>query len=461
MASSIQIVDSQNQLPKLWNRSAIFFANLSEIFFENTEKTDALGDAVGPSSSYGERLIPTVDLLFRRQNNLLVLERAPSRTLCDYFSGSLDLSLPRFALLSRDEYRRLGSLLKHPGARPDSPLWPALEGHLETHPEAQDLCLDGFVTDGTLERLASQLGFPTVSTPEGSRRGNNKLLLHRFLESNNLPVVPTEVAESQDRIPAALKALDRQGFNHAVVKSQFGASGIGLRRVKIGEDDGSDIPDYYFAEGPCLVQGWIQPGAGAVRTVRSPSVQFFLSDSTATLFDITEQHLTAQSVHCGNESPPPYIQERPKLAGALKEQAAAAMQWLHEQGFRGLGGVDFLVVDRAEGSQPEVYICEINARPTAASYPSILSRHFLENPFWVLRNISFTKDTVTSGGVLGALEASGKLFRRGGEGIMPLNLIRSGEGYVKKGQFLCLARSRSQLMQQLLYGLPPLRDIGD
>ena len=38
-----------------------------------------------------------------------------------------------------------------------------------------------------------------------------------------------------------------------------------------------EVPAFYFQEGPCLVQGWLQPGAQSVREVRSPSVQIFVN----------------------------------------------------------------------------------------------------------------------------------------------------------------------------------------
>ena len=138
-----------------------------------------------------------------------------------------------------------------------------------------------------------------------------------------------------------------------------------------------------------MVQGWLDETVANVRHMGSPSIQMFLNDSAVSLYDITEQILNADSVHEGNLSPPPYFSKEDLLYEELFRQAAVAGTWLHEQGYRGTASVDFLVVEQ-DGSI-EVRVCEINARITGATYPSVIARHFLPHDAWLMRNIRFAR----------------------------------------------------------------------
>ena len=65
-------------LPRFWDRSAVFVANLRSLFYGNRRQTEILAEQIKGIDSYGGRLLPLIDLLFTGSPNLLVLE--PSRT---------------------------------------------------------------------------------------------------------------------------------------------------------------------------------------------------------------------------------------------------------------------------------------------------------------------------------------------------------------------------------------------
>lgn len=187
-----------------------------------------------------------------------------------------------------------------------------------------------------------------------------------------------------------------------------------------------------------MIQGWLESGVNGVRTITSPSVQMFLNHSKVMLYDVTDQILSDNSVHQGNESPPNNLFEHPGLRDEMFEQAGIAGRWLHEQGYRGTASVDFLVVEREGEKAPTVYICEINARVTGATYPSVLARHFRPEGAWLMRNVTMMKP-VNGKELLEKLDYSGHLFRNGAEhGVMPINLNLGENDQVLKGQFLCL-----------------------
>lgn len=437
------VIQTQGYTPRLWqDRQAIFFANLLGMFFGNEQQTEALAREVMRPESYGARVVPIMGLLFRGGRNVAVLEVPPDEALCRYFADDLGLTLPEVHVLPHHDYLALGRAIGS-GATSGHELIAALRAH-----EAP--FVDGFVTDPTLERIATMLGKRALSTSEGSRRGNNKYLLHAHLESAGLEVFDTELADAPRDVARCMAALARRGFRHSVVKSQIGASGVGLMKAAV-DDACIAVPESFFHEGPAMVQGWVEKGRHGVTGIHSPSVQMFLDDEAVYLFDLTEQILSHESVHQGNESPPPYLDDHPGLMEELFQQAGVAGQWLHDQGYRGTASVDFLVTALAEPGAYRAYICEINARLTGATYPSVLARHFQPRGAWLMRNLKLAKP-VSARTVLRLLEHHSDLFHPGKQrGVLPVNVILNESGRVEKGQFLCIAPTTAECHEMLLH----------
>ena len=102
------------------------------------------------------------------------------------------------------------------------------------------------VTDEHVVRIARSLGKSTLSSVQGSRRGNNKLLLHQFLLSRGLPTLDTEIAADAADVPRCMNAMRRRGYRAAVIKAQVGASGIGMMRAL-----NIRLPTYSSSAGSC------------------------------------------------------------------------------------------------------------------------------------------------------------------------------------------------------------------
>jgi hypothetical protein len=422
----------EGRLPGFWQRDVTFFANLLSLFFGNEGGTASLRKEVGEIDSYGGRLVPLINLLFKKPSNLLILQHTPDEALCGYFRDDLGLTLPEMHILPHAEFLELGDESGEVCADSAS----VLAKHTSQW-------IDGFVTDATLEQIAKRLGKKTITTESGSRRGNNKLLLFQFLKRNGLPVVDTYIAESPAEVPRCVRELAKRGFRKAVIKAQVGASGIGMVKLDdINRGIAIDAsPEYLFHEGPCLVQGWLEPGYDRIREVRSPSVQLFIEDSAVYLYDVTEQILSESSVHEGNESPPAYLDEFPGLRKELLQQAGAAAQWLHGTGYRGTASADLIVVDYEDRRAPGVYVCELNARVTGATYPSVLARHFLPRGAWLHRNLRL-REPLTGEKLLRMLGEGGHLYDPGEtRGVLPVNFNFGKDRLIHKGQFLCIAES--------------------
>ncbi|MEM7233126.1 MAG: hypothetical protein AAF517_13170 [Planctomycetota bacterium] len=434
------------ELPVFWDRSVVFFANLLDLFFGNEGETDALVEQVSGLEYYGGRLAPILDLIYRGRNNVLVVERAPSTELLSYFS-SLGLSLPQIVAQSGSvtTIRRLLSEQRLPSQG-------ALTPELSTIADSQAGWLDGFVTHPDLTRLAEGLSKTTINTVDGSRNGNNKLLLHRHLEQQGLPVFETRYARDVGSVLSALAELAKMGFGRAAIKAQIGASGVGLVQLDTSTSSEEELracgcKDFLFEGGECMVQGWLGSEGGALQMVGSPSVQLFLTDETLHLFDLTEQILGDDSIHEGNVAPPPFASSKAEIPDLLLEQAAIAGRWLHETGYRGTASVDFLVVER--DGKPESYVCEINARVTGATYPSVLARHFRPHGAWVMRNFRFARP-VSADQLLSSLNDSGRLFRGEEQGnVLPINFSYAPDARVNKAQFLFLRETPEACFAEL------------
>ncbi len=424
------------QLPEFWDRQVVFIANLLSLFYGNRAETHALRERVGTVETYGNRLVPILSLLFGRHPNLLILERAPDPDLSRYFVDRLGLVIPELAVLAHDDYLALASPTDEPPA--DQRTW------VERVAAHNAPWIDGYITDEVLVHLAELTGKKTINAQQGSALGNNKLLLHRHLESQNLLVFDTHMAHSADAIRGCLDALRKQGYSRAAVKAQIGASGIGLVRLHV--DDKPSVPDYMFHEGPCMVQGWLDEQVEGVRRIGSPSVQLFVGENHLSLFDITEQILSDESIHQGNVAPPPSFAHDSAIARELLRQAEIAGRWLANQGYRGTGSVDFHLLER--NGETEVRVCEINARVTGATYPAVLARHF-KCGAWLMRNLLF--ESPQSGReLLESLDRSETLFLpERVRGLLPINFNLDPEGQTVKGQFLYLGDT-SEEVQTLL-----------
>ncbi len=416
------------RLPETWDRPTVFFANLGSLFFGNQPATAALREMLGGTlDSYGGRLASILNLLFQSDeaNNLLVIDRPPQPELIRYHSECLGLTIPDLLIADQDHYD--------------------LPENLEIIADAGANWIDGFVTDSRLQEIADRCGMRCFSTPEGSRLANNKLAFHRELERIGLPTFPTEIARDQADLPRCLSNLASQGYRFAAIKAQIGASGIGVIRCETRST--AEIPDLMFHEGACLVQGWIEPGIKAVRHIHSPSVQIFVGDSDVTLFDTTDQILDHQSVHEGNLAPPHDQETLTDEQTQLLNQAKAIVPWLYATGYRGPASIDFHVARR--GGATDIRACEINARVTGATYPSLLARHFQHNGAWLMRNLALPVPLAGSQ-ILDILDRNNSLFSPGAErGCLPINLNTDRDGNITKGQFLFLGANIDEVSDQL------------
>ena len=389
-----------------------FFANLACIFFDNEELTDELRAMVAGLETYGCRLYPVLGLLWEGGETILAVECEPLTELQDYFGSELGLRLPELATF-----------------HPQEGVVPELR---ERVCAMENGILDGFVIDEQLSWVAQQCGLSLAGTVAGSKRGNNKLLMHDYFVERGELVFDTVLAATPAEVAGAAAELVGCGYTSGVAKSQVGASGIGMTRFELHTPP--EIPVCHFHDGPCLVQGWLDASVEDIRQIASPSVQIFVGSGRVTLYDLTDQILSPDSVHEGNLAPPVSLQSEEVRNECLRLGALAAC-WLHEQGYRGTASADFHVAFRETGAV-EVRVCELNARVTGATYPSVLARHFHPGGGWIMRNLSLPEPR-PAGQLMDDLARPGFLYRPGSDfGVLPINFNYGPSGEVTKGQFL-------------------------
>ena len=434
------VYKNPGQLPPFWEHSVVFFANILSLFYGNEEERKVLVKKVGTLETYGSRLIPILNIVYRGRHNLLVLEKAPEGHLNKYFVHDLKLSLPQIKIVNHRFYEALGDAAKQQTLD--------VQAFFHELDRLNGACVDGYVVDNVIAHIARVTKKETISAIESSHKGNDKRELYCFLQGKNLPTFDTYIIEGVEEMEDKINALKEKGYSQAVVKAAIGASGIGLLRIDLNVPfNKKDIPDYIFFEGPALVQGWLNETVAGVNYVCSPSVQVFLKHDSVYLYDVTEQILSEESVHQGNMAPAQFPEEEEAIYEELLSQAETASLWLHEQGYRGTGSIDFHVCKRH--GKIEVRICEINARVTGATYPAILARHFYPFGSWLMRNIVFHKP-VHGRDILEELDKKKLLYRPGDEeGILPFNFNAKDGGVIRKGQFLFLGAKQSDTLKQL------------
>jgi len=196
-----------------------------------------------------------------------------------------------------------------------------------------------------------------------------------------------------------------------------------------------------------MVQGWLEPGINGIKEVYSPSVQVFVGEDSICIYDVTEQILSRKSIHQGNLSPPPYLEPHSDLRDEILRQSAVVCEWLFSQGYKGMAGVDFIVTFK--DGLAEVFVCEVNARVTGATYPSVLARYFMSEGAWIMSNLKTSK-LMSGEQLIETMDRFGVLFYPGkNKGFLPINFNLDSGRKVTKGQFLFLGRELKECLETL------------
>jgi len=429
---SAQVVVQLGRLPDCWPDSAVFFANLDCIFFGDPLKTEELVANVMGFSGYGARMLPVLGLLFRGSENALLLGEEPDADLSVFFRDVLGLRLPEVLvhhLPPTCGLRTLGldAVILHRLRASRAPF------------------LDGYVTDPYLEELAAELGKRTVNSHRQCVLANDKIGLNRYLAAASLPLFDGGEATAGE-LRTELERLALLGYRRAAVRAALGASGFGMQVIDLETGASRGLSASLHGEERLLVQGWVEEGRLGCSELASPSVQFFCgAEERVSLYDFTDQLLSNNSVHEGNMAPPLSMALEETVRTEIVRQATLVSAWIASLGYRGPGSIDFLVWRQEGGTR--VQVCEVNARVTGATYPSLLALRCNPGGAWLMRNMVFGP-CMNVRQFLGFLAERELLFEaRSQHGIIPVNVIRAADGQIVKCQLLFLAETTQRCLR--------------
>lgn len=209
------------------------------------------------------------------------------------------------------------------------------------------------------EELARRTGIP-LATPSAQvcAEVNAKVYSRRIAAEIGLRTVPGSICHSVEDVETGLRrALD--SGHRAVVKESMGVSGRGM--VVIDGDRSRDrllrLLRRSFGAGPLefVLEQWVEDAEDL-------NYQFLVDGDGEVEFLAVKQAVVERGVHQGHRFPADLA---PGVPEQLEDAAQRIARRLHQDGYRGMVGVDAMI------AQGRVYPClEINARLNMSSYQS-------------------------------------------------------------------------------------------
>lgn len=213
--------------------------------------------------------------------------------------------------------------------------------------------------------VAELLGVPCQSPPLALLdRLNSKVNLESVLKECELPTIQASYA-SQDELERACSSLFGK-HGPLIVRSDLSIGGHGVWSIKSSED--IDELSQATAQTHADQQFVIQP---LLDVVNSPNVQFEICENEVVSVGLSDQTMTERFAFGGNTYPS--VSSENKL---IHEQSQKLVQWLQSAGYRGMVGIDFIVVPSGD-----VFIIEINPRVNTSTFPLVLSNQLGRSAF--------------------------------------------------------------------------------
>ncbi len=274
--------------------------------------------------------------------------------------------------------------------------------------------LYGFALNQDMMNVAERYGMHFGMTLDDSERANNKAYCLDLLARNGVPTTEGEAVLLWEQLPVVIRSY-LQRYDKVAVKTPRGASSWGL--FTISDDDDLDmlIQNESFSEsfhrpythlpaayGNILgarVEGWAgtkRESPGEVLASPALNVSIQGENDVILLGEPTRQILDEDSSHMGNRS-----MRRDEFAEQGIETAALVQELqtvgynaalaLSRSGFRGVCGVDFVVVQKGHGNY-EALVVEVNGRVTGQTH-GLLLQHDLQAPAMTVGNVDVPEGT--------------------------------------------------------------------
>lgn len=197
------------------------------------------------------------------------------------------------------------------------------------------------------------------------------------------------------KLPDARICTIRKGIDklRASAKAAFDSSAYGIGFEEFWPEDS------FAPKASAMV---LERDAGELGRIElNGSCNFTLrSDGSFEILGFFRQRVDADGNYCGSQSFTPDSE----LTLKIVQQVRGVAKYLHQHGYAGLAGIDFMEI--AKDSDSEVRVIEVNARPTMSSVCALVARK-LDSEFFMNVNINAPFELKTADDISKAFTLNG------------------------------------------------------
>jgi hypothetical protein len=299
-----------------------------------------------------------------------------------------------------------------------------------------------FIHSQESDQMAEQFQLTPTSTAASSEIVNNKYLSQKALQERG---VSTPLGQLVHSLPEAQKFAEKlleNGYDEFSFKIIRSASGMGVFKITAAQ-----LPEYfqkYAAEveaNGVLLDGWITSPKKA-----SPNIQYYIGDnSDEDNFVSCSDQILEDLAHKGNINAPELLEKSPKLLSDCQE----IRNWVREQGYRGIIGVDFYITEETKEGIP--YYMETNARINGSTPGALLVDKLhgsTTSTHWGVQNNIVLPENSTISDFVGALEKEKLLYQPDTKlGVLPTNTSAIKSHH--KAMVLVIGKTREHVREML------------
>lgn len=299
-----------------------------------------------------------------------------------------------------------------------------------------------FIHSRESDQMATQFQFTPTASADSSEIVNNKYVSQKALQERG---VSTPLGKLVHSLPEAQKFAEKlleHGYEEFSFKIIRSASGMGVFKITAAE-----LPQYFqdhaaeVEANGVLLDGWITSPKKA-----SPNIQYYVGDnSDEDTFVSCSDQILEDLAHKGNINSPELLQDSSKLLSDCQE----ICNWVREQGYRGIIGVDFYITEETKEGVP--YYMETNARINGSTPGALLVDKLhgsTTHSHWGVQNNIILPENSTINDFVGALEKEKLIYQPDTRlGVLPTNTSAIKSHH--KAMVLVMGKTRDHVREML------------
>lgn len=384
---------------------------------ESARLGDGLGDGLGPSvlRSLSKRAV-----LLSRAGDTVIVDSVPDPAWLEYLA-SIGIDHGEIRVAGGAGETLIERMLSDG----------ALLGDL--HGRFQDF--EPYMGGDQVQQLAKAINTPAnVPDTQLLNRLNLKSNLCPILGHAGLPTIPTTVASRDDALSTAKHMFHEYGS--VMVRSDLSIGGLGVWAITNTADLESLSDGITQAKSSRLFV--LQP---LLDVTGSPNAQYEINSECPRYLGISSQTMTQSFAFGGNDFPSPQPDDR------VRAQADTIALWLHDAGYRGMVGIDFII-----SPNHGVFIVEINPRVNTSTFPLLMKDRLGAGAFRLITGMN-TPGSLGMAGLAETIGAKGLFHPSRGAGLVPLMIPSEDRGVLDVMVFGAQMDQVTELSHDLLLKL--------